>query len=284
MGHAPQVKSMLPRAAALAWVALLVGCPNGGISPPADQHTNADTVAQLATEYVASGPSSAVIEARASQYSDRGGLKGKVELLIERPGRLRFTGLSPTDDMVSVLATDGTRFVSFERGQKVCFVGRACPENVGRFASIALEADELVGVLLGRPPMIPHRERKLSWDKEVGGYLLELVGDAGDLGMSRGRTQRLWVAHADGRILRTALIEGGKTRVDVRYSEFTRRGDHLMPMRLDVAMERESTDLRLDFRDIDLSPDLGEGAFSFNCPDGARLEELMCLSGGGVGR
>lgn len=263
----------------LAALGVLTGCPRGGISPPADAHTDPALVVELARGYIASGPGAVAIEARASQYSDRGGLKGKVEVLAERPGRLRMTGLSPTDDMVSVLATDGTRFTSFERGAKVCFVGRACPSNVGRFASIPLESDELVGVLLGRPPIIPHGERKLSWDKDVGGYRLELFGAGADLAMSQGRVQRLWVGHEDGRILRTALIEGGKTRVDVTYKELKRFGEHLLPTRLDAKLERESTDLRLDYRDIDVRPELGDGAFTFVCPTGTTLEELPCFEG-----
>lgn len=256
---------------------VLAACPGGGVSPPADAHTSADTVLELARSYISSGPASVAIEARASQYSDRGGLKGKVEILAQRPGQLRMSGLSPTDDMVTVLATDGTRFTSFERGSKLCFVGRACPSNVGRFASIPLEADELVGVLIGRPPIIPHGERRLSWDKEVGGYRLELFGAGADLAMSKGRVQRLWVGHDDGRILRTALIEDGRTRVDVRYTEMVKRGGHLMPTRLDAKLARESTDLRLEYRDIDLAPELGDGAFTFVCPSGTSLEELPCL-------
>lgn len=270
-------RRVLSGALLVAALGVFAGCPRGGVSPPADVHTDPAFVFELARAYVASGPSAIAIEARASQYSDRGGLKGKVEILVERPGRLRMTGLSPTDDMVSVLATDSTRFTSFERGARVCFVGRACPSNVGRFASIPLESDELVGVLLGRPPIIPHGERRLSWDREVGGYRLELFGAGADLGMAQGRVQRLWVGHEDGRILRTALIEGGKTRVDVTYTGLKRFGEHLLPTRLDARLERESTDLRLDYRDIDVTPELGDGAFTFVCPSGTTLEELPCL-------
>lgn len=256
---------------------LFTGCPQGGVSAPADEHTDPEAVLELARAYIATGPAALTIEARASQYSDRGGLKGKVEILAERPGRLRMSGLSPTDDMVSVLATDGARFTSFERGAKFCFVGRACPSNVGRFASIPLEADELVGVLIGRPPIIPHGEKRLSWDKDVGGYRLELFGAGADLAMARGRVQRLWIGHDDGRVLRTALVDGGKTKVDVRYSEFSRRGGHLLPTRLDAKLAREATDLRLEYRDIDVAPELGDGAFNFVCPSGTTLEELPCL-------
>jgi hypothetical protein len=251
-------------------------CPGTRVDPPADALTTPEAVIETARQYIAAGPGEAVIEARASQYSDRGGLKGKLLILAQRPGRLRLEGLSPTDDTVSVLATDAERFTAFQRGSDVCWTGRACPENVGRFASIPLESDELVGVLLGRPPLIPHREASLKWDASAGAYRLELVGDAGDLGMAHGRTQRLWVAHGDGRILRTSLVEDGKTRVDVTYSEWRRLGGRLVPGRLDIQMARDETDLRLDYRDIDLAPALAAEAFVFTCPGGTTLEELTC--------
>jgi len=240
----------------------------------------ADAVLALAETWNGTSPGAAVIEGRASQYSDRGGLKGKVLLLLKRPGQLSLSGLSPTDDVVSVLVSDGDRFTAYERGAASCFVGRACPANVGRFASIPLESDELVGVLLGRPPIIPHRADPppaMAWDREVGAYRVEVVGDGLDLGLARGRTQVLWVAHGDGRIVKTALYEGGKAKVEVTYSDFARVGQTLMPHRLDIRMARESTDLRLDYRDLDLAPDLDANAFVFTCPSGTNLEELPCF-------
>ncbi len=266
----------------LGLASMLAGCPSKYVDPPADVHTSAESVLQLARDYIASGPAEAVIEARASQYSDAGGLKGKVLILAQRPGRLRMEGLSPTDDSVSILATDGERFTSYQRGDTRCFVGRACPSNVGRFASVPLDSDELVGVLLGRPPIIPHSDASMQWDRAMGAYRLDLVGGAADLGMARGRTQRLWVRHGDGRIVRTALLEGGKTKVDVTYSEFkTVRGgptqaDRVLPGRLDVMLARESTDLRLVYNDIDLATAVDAAAFTFECPAGTALEELAC--------
>jgi outer membrane lipoprotein-sorting protein len=235
-------------------------------------------VLELARDYVSEGPGTAVIEARASQYSDQGGLKGKLLLIARRPGHLRMEGLSPTDDSVSVLATDGERFTSYQRGANHCFVGRACPDNVGRFVSVPLAADDLVGVLLGRPPIIPHDSATMKWDGEVGAYRLELVGSSAGLGAAHGKIQRLWVRHGDGRIVRTTLSVGGKTKVNVIYSEFKRVGEHWMPTRLDVALSRDSTDLRLEYRDIDPKAAIGDDAFSFECPAGTSLEELPCGS------
>lgn len=266
------------KAFGLALAAMLAGCPGTHFDAPADVHTSAEAVLELAHGYIASGPQEAVIEARASQYSDAGGLKGKLLILAQRPGRLRMEGLSPTDDSVSILATDGDRFTSYQRGQDTCWVGRACPSNVGRFASVPLEADELVGVLLGRPPIIAHASMTMKWDAAVGAYRLDLEGAASDLAMAHGRTQRLWVAHADGRIVRTALLEGGKTRVDVTYSDFKRVGERVVPGQLDVRLARDQTDLRLEYRDIDLATPLQPNAFTFECPDGTGLEELPCLA------
>lgn len=262
---------------ALALGAALGGCPGNHFDPPAEPYTSAEAVLELASEYIASGPQEAVLEARASQYSNAGGLKGKVLILAQRPGRLRMEGLSPTDDSVSILATDGERFTSYQRGQSTCWVGRACPANVGRFASVPLSSDELVGVLLGRPPIIPHDGLTMKWDAAVGAYRLELTGGSSDLGMARGRTQRIWVAHGDGRIVRTALLEDGKTKVDVSYSEFKRIGERLLPGRLDVKLAREETDLRLEYRDIDLKTALEPAAFVFECPASTSLEEMTCL-------
>jgi len=263
-------------ALALTMGAALSACPGTHFDPPAEPYTSADAVLELARDYIASGPQEAVIEARASQYSNAGGLKGKVLILAQRPGHLRMEGLSPTDDSVSVLATDGERFTSYQRGQSTCWVGRACPSNVGRFASVPLSSDELVGVLLGRPPLIPYDSVAMKWDSAVGAYRLDLEGGASDLGMAHGRTQRIWVAHSDGRIVRTALLEEGKTKVDVTYSEFKRVGERLVPARLDVKLAREETDLRLEYRDIDLKTALEPTAFVFECPAGTSLEEMSC--------
>lgn len=257
--------------------ASLMACPGARVDPPLDAHTSPEAVLAVARDYIAGGPGQAVIEARASQYSDGGALKGKVLILLQRPGRLRMEGLSPTDDTVSVLASDGERFTSFVRGDKACWVGRACPDNVGRFASVPLEVDELVGVLLGRPPIIAHDGASMKWDASLGAYRVELVGGARDLGMSHGRTQRLWVQHGDGRIVRAALLEGGRAKVDVRYSEFKRVGGRLVPGRLDIALARDATDLRLEYRDLDLDAELSADAFQFACPQGTTMEELPCL-------
>lgn len=256
----------------------LSGCPSDGRDPPREPLTTPEAVLERARAFLATGPAHAILEARASQYSDAGGIKGKVEILLARPGRVRFTGLSPTDDLVSVLATDGQRFTAFERGQKSCWVGRACAANVGRFTGFALEPDELLGVLIGRPPLIAYDQATLGWDRAVGGYRVDLVGTSAALGGDKGKVVRLFVGHEDGRILGLQVRAGAKVEVDVRYDDWRRVGEHgdLMPGRVDVRMARGSTDLRIVYRDIDVATPIEDAAFVFECPTGTTLEEQPC--------
>lgn len=251
---------------ALALVAL-PACPGDDHDPPADLIVDpAELIERLEGAPL---PETAAIEARATQYSDAQVIKGRLSILIQRPSSLHFAGLSPTDDVVSVLATDGRRFTSFERGARVCHTGRACPENVGRLVPIAMESGELGQALLGRPPLIPHGERSLEWDRRVGAYRLELVGAA-------GLTQRVWVSPVRGDVLRAQLIEGGRVTVDLTYDEFTAIAGHRIPRQLDVKMVRGDVDLRLVYREVELGLELDPAAFGIPCPIGTEVVVMPC--------
>lgn len=242
------------------------GCPRV-YDPPDDVITDAAAVVAMVADRA--GPRTAAIEARATQYGDRGVIKGKLAILLASPASVRFSGLSPTDDVVSVLATDGVGFTTFERGAKVCYTGRACAENVGRLVPIAMRPDQLVGVLVGRPPLIEHGVERASWDKKVGAYRLELEGQG-------GLVQRLWVAHGSGEVRRAQLVEGGTVTVDLTYDGWSKEGAYRLPHQLDVKMKRGDVDLRLVYRTVDLDLDLDPSAFQVQCPAGTDVRVLRC--------
>ncbi|MCA9516255.1 MAG: DUF4292 domain-containing protein [Myxococcales bacterium] len=253
---------------AAAALATLAGCPSGDVDPPSDVLTDPGAVIELATRDVA-GLRTLAVEARATQYSDAQVIKGKLAILVSRPASVHFSGLSPTDDVVSVLATDGDRFTSFERGGKVCYTGRACPTNVGRLVPIAMEPEQLASVLFGRPPVIAHAGETVTWDRGAGAYRLELEGQD-------GVTQRLWVTHGRGEVKRAQLVKDGKVQVDLAYDDFGDEGGFRLPHRLDVKMKKGDVDLRLVYRDVDVNLELDAGAFRIPCPEGIRVEELPC--------
>jgi len=246
------------------------GCPHV-YDPPEDVLTDPGEVVALVAGR--GGPKTAAIEARATQYSARGVIKGKLTILLSRPDKVYFAGLSPTDDVVSVLATDGQSFTTFERGAEACYTGRACPENVGRLVPIALRPDQLLGVLVGAPPLIAHGVEKAEWDPKVGAYRLELEGEG-------GLVQRLWVSHGTGDVRRAQLLERGEVTVDLTYDDWSREGAYRLPHQIDVKMKRDDVDLRLIYRDLDLDLDLDDAAYVVECPSGTEVRVLHCSDEG----
>ena len=66
----------------------------------------------------------------------RGRVRPEAEPVAERPAKLHASVLSPTDDLLAVTVSDGTRFSSFERGGELCLEGGSCPENVTRLLGV----------------------------------------------------------------------------------------------------------------------------------------------------
>ncbi|MGM0579024.1 MAG: DUF4292 domain-containing protein [Myxococcota bacterium] len=256
-----------PLLAALAAIALS-GCPDPRTPAPPDALATPGAVLTLVAERAESIRSLSA-EARVSYYSDQGARKGKMVILARRPASLHFSALSPTDDLVAFLASDGERFTSFERGADVCHVGRSCPENVGRLLPIVMEGREVVSVLTGGAPVIRNFHQDMEWDARAGAYRLELEGEDGWI-------QHLWVEHGTGAVKRTVLRKGGEKRMELAFEDFAEVDGHVLPRTLRFRMKRGDVDLKLVYRDVDLNRDLEDDAFSIPCPDGTRVEELRC--------
>jgi len=248
----------------------LAGCPATVQPRPEDGPTTVDALLPILDSYLSSGPQSIYLEARASQYSDSGALKGKLEILLDRTRGFRMSGLTPTDDVVSTIASNTERFGAFERGRTVCYTGPACPANVARFASIPMAPTDLAGVLMGRPPVKRTAEGAvaLDWDGVAGAWALRVL--EGDL------EQTVWLTVKDPRVIRTRVIRAGRLVADVRYSDFKRVTGSALPQRIDMKLAREDTDLRIDVREFDTEVELGDEAFAFGCPVGVTVEELPC--------
>jgi hypothetical protein len=138
--------------AALALFGTLTACPHR-FPEPTDALRSPEAVLQVMQERVKDVRSLAV-EARASVYSDGTARKATMEIALERPASLFFAALAPTGDMLAVFASDGERFISFERGGKGCVRGCSTPENIGRLIPLPLRGEEAVKVLLGLVPLI----------------------------------------------------------------------------------------------------------------------------------
>lgn len=100
-------------------------------------------------------------------------VSGSQVLLVERPDRLRAETLSPFGTPLLLLAADGPRLAVLLPADNLYYSGRATPENLGRFARLPLRLSDLVGILLGRPPLLDERGMS-AYRLPDGGWRVEL--------------------------------------------------------------------------------------------------------------
>jgi outer membrane lipoprotein-sorting protein len=260
---------LLRTVASLALFGTLAACPHR-FPEPQNALRSPEAVLKTMHERVKDVRSLAV-EARASVYSDGTARKATMEIALERPASLFFAALAPTGDMLAVLASDGERFVSFERGGKVCVKGCSTPENIGRLIPLPLRGEEAVLVLLGLVPLIDSASLSVSWSTDDGAYVVTARGKKDDL------VQRIWVEHGSGLVQRTEIVKGKEPVMEVRYGKVSKVGGTLLPHRLRVKMAQGKTDLQLDYRDVQLNPEtLDAKAFRLTCPPGPEVRDLGC--------
>lgn len=246
----------------------LAGCPTPTIPAPPDALTDAVAVLETSRARL-SGITSLSIEARASYYAGGQARKGKVIILARRPASLHFSTLSPTDDLLGVLASDGERFMSFERGAPTCYVGPACPENVGRMLPLRMEGAAVVDLLMGGAPVVAHFQAKVTWDDRAGAYLVELQGDG-------GLVERLWIEHGSGLVRKAELRRHGTLELNLVYKDYATVAGHSLPHTLELDMTQGDVDLKIKYREVDVNTDVSDDAFAIPCPAGTTEQTLPC--------
>ena len=246
-----------------------VGCPSL-IEPPVDRLSEPEGVLALSEQRL-KGLSSIVAEARVSYYSDDGARKGRLTLAARVPSSVYLAALTPTDDLVAAFATDGSRFMSFERGATRCVTGDACPSNMSRLLPVALESDDLVRVLLGAPPRVSSVVDNLTWDGHLGAYRVQqaLGGD---------ESQQVWIDHHTGRTRRVLRLKGDTLVYQLDYDDLTHIDGVALARELSVKMAHRNVDLKIRYRDVDLNLDINDALFQPICPDGMRVETRRCTN------
>ena len=207
---------------------------------------------------------------RMDSYTRGKARKADVLVRIERPGRAQFQALTPTLDMLAVLATDGQTFVSYQRGGQRCFTGQACPRNLARLVPIELPADQLVDAILGRPPLLSTHHKSLHWDVKRQAYRVHLGAEGAR------QQQDVWVQPRSFRFMAMTLDERGKRVASIAYSGLSDSTSRQPPrvMRLKVAARK--IDLSLQLRDPTLDEAIESSAFAPPCPRGTVTVNLPC--------
>lgn len=213
---------------------------------------------------------SLVAETRASFYSDDDAKKGKVSIAASKPANVHFSALSPTDDLLALMASDGTKFTSFERGGTTCYVGKSCPDNIARVLPLYLEGADVVRVLMAVAPRFTAAEQHVAWDAVRGAYHLRRMAPSG------GWVQHVWVAHGTGVVRRVELRRDDELSYALEYDDVDAVGGFLIPRTLRLKMDHRRIDMKLVYRDVEIDYPLKPSTFSIACPTGVTVEKLPC--------
>jgi hypothetical protein len=151
------------------------------------------------------------------------------------------------------------------------YEGEAEPCNIARLIRIPLPAQDVIRVLAGGTPLIDG-PGEVTWDGE-GHYDVVIRGGS-------GREQRLEIGpdRASLPLLRSRIVEEGRTVFDLRCDRWAEVGGAHVPFEIRVAMPGEGVDLlvRYDEGGVEANADIPGEAWTHTFPDGAKIEHVAC--------
>lgn len=249
---------------AFCLVSGLTGCP-ATVPRPADGPTTPEPVlARLRERGEAISSLSGLLSIEAWRGDER--VRARQLIMVQRPDRLRVDTLTPFDQPVSMMASDGVIVSIYSLEGRRYHQGKATPENLSRLLQLPLTGHELTALLSGGIPLLSYTEAHLDWDDGRGAYLLRLSAGT--------RRQDIWVESGLFRVLELLTYEGGTLVFSARFGDYSDRGPRAVPRRLrfEVPGRKLRVDAVLVDHALDVSPP--EGAFQIPVPRGIEVEPL----------
>ena len=186
-------------------------------------------------------------------------------IVVARPNRLRIEVLSMLGSVFVLTADDGV-LTAYVRQEDTVYRGQASPENLWRYARVALPINDLVDLILGTPPARQGGRTSVSFD-----------GDTGRIGLwqdlERG-AQLTWFSATGLPLAAEESDAEGRPQWRATFADYQDRGDVPVSTRiiLDVPQRRRSLEIVLD--DVDLNPALNGALFALQVPPGSKVVDL----------
>ena len=213
----------------------------------------------------------ALLQTRWSEFSDfrgladvlveRGGRKQQLTgaLLLKAPASLRFEALSPFGPPLLIVTIHDGQLIVYDTGANLATVRPATAETSGRLFSLAVEPDELVGLLAGR--VVPPRDLRVATilPADKHGPSLEMIGAL--------HRQRVWMDFTTG-LVRRAQIAGG--RIDALLVYQRAADGTLNGFNLAAAQDNVTGTVR--YRDLVINAGIEPERFHLTIPAGATIE------------
>lgn len=196
-------------------------------------------------------------------------------LIVERPDRLRVeTRLPGSDEMISLLVSDGETFSLHEREDNKYYTGEPTRENINRLLPVDLSGRDVVQVMLGGAPWD-------RFDREAGSPTVEWDEQRGTYryGVDRrnGNELVMYVRHDDFAVVE---VEETDTDGEMVYSYVTENWEDLGDIELPTYQRFQWPERDLDFSldvshtevNVEFTP--GINLFEFAPPPGSTIVEV----------
>jgi outer membrane lipoprotein-sorting protein len=203
------------------------------------------------------------LRALAEVFVERGGGKQQFTgaLLLKAPASLRFEALSPFGQPLLIATIHDGQLTAYNAASHTATMGPATPEASARLFGLALEPDDLVGLLAGLtvPPQDLRVATVLPPDEH--GPSLEMIGAL--------HRQRVWMDFTTG-VVRRILITGGRLEALAIYQ----RADDGSIAGLELSAAQGNVTGTVRYRNVVGGAGIDTERFQLTVPAGASIERL----------
>ena len=194
---------------------------------------------------------------RVTIFGPEGRLRLRTVLVAERPRSFRVETLTPFEQPVDVMCSNGDQLWLLREGH--LFVGPATEEHISRVLPLPLRPEELVEVLLGGVPISAHFE-PVSLEEQRGYWRLKLQNADKEVGFLSVDPDTLRVVEAQ------LFAADGSVRVEIHFEGFTKAADGgpAIPTRIRARVPPQELDVRIRLREAETDVKLGSEVFEMH--------------------
>ena len=242
---------------ALTCAVFLVGCGCKQVPPPANRLEEPAALRAAVDARIEQIEDARFKEVVLDYFGDGERVKVRQLILVKSPSLLRVqTRLPGSDEILSLLVSDGETFSMHKRDTNEYFTGAATSANIARLLPVDLSAADVARVMLGGAPWDRFDMRagapSLVWDGCEGAYrYFAETREGGELSA--------WVRPSDYAVVRVRQTDAAGERIyEYTTDDWQRHGAVALPQYRRFVWPA---------RDLDFSMDVGETQVNTGLPD-----------------
>lgn len=201
-------------------------------------------------------------------FGDGERLKVRQLILVSKPTYLRVqTRMPGSEEIVSLLVSDGTDFAMHRRDTNEYFSGPSTRQNIGKLLPVDLSAADVARVMLGGAPWDRLDSgigaAKLSWDRSRGHYKYSVD-------LSEGGSMSIWVRHTDFAVIEAEERDAsGAVAYQYTTDDWKNFGGVSLPEYRRFVWPSRDLDFSMDVNETQLNVELPEHLFTLDPPPGS---------------